>query len=143
MSAQTDRLLVWRSIRCDPPSQSLRRDRRPGNKRTLNTLGLKTSLGRSTRTGSRSSPRVSAHLAILAFLGPRHGPILMRLPSARGGAWAPPVATPLRFTGKPNRLQGHSESLGPSPLRSRTRTTTRTITKEVASAARETSLVPS
>jgi hypothetical protein len=42
-----------------------------------------------------------------------------------------------------NRLQGHSESRGPSPLRSRTRTTTRTITKEVASAARETLLVPS
>jgi hypothetical protein len=63
MSAQTDRLLVWRSIRCDA-----------GTKRTLNTLGLKTSLGGSTRTGSRSSPRVSAHLAIIPFLGPRTEP---------------------------------------------------------------------
>jgi hypothetical protein len=48
--------------------------RRPGTKRTLNTLGLKTSLGRSTRTGSRSSPRVSAHLAIIPFLGPGTDP---------------------------------------------------------------------
>ena len=43
--------------------------RRPGTQRMLNTLGLKTSLGRSTRTGSRSSRRVSAHLAIVPFLG--------------------------------------------------------------------------
>ena len=59
MSAQKDRVLVWSSIRCDAP----------GNQRTFNTLGLKTSLGRSTRTGSRSSPRVSACLAISVFLG--------------------------------------------------------------------------
>jgi hypothetical protein len=72
--------------------------RRPGTKRTLNTLGLKTSLGRSTRTGSRSSPRVSAYLAIISFLGPRTESILMRLPSARGGACAPPAATSLRLT---------------------------------------------
>jgi hypothetical protein len=48
--------------------------RRPGTQCTLNTLGLKTSLGRSTRTGSRSSPSVSAHLAIIPFLGPRTEP---------------------------------------------------------------------
>jgi hypothetical protein len=48
--------------------------RRPWTERTLNTLGLKTSLGRSTRTGSRSSPRVSAHLAIIPVLGPRTEP---------------------------------------------------------------------
>ena len=41
--------------------------RRPGTKRTLNTLGLKTSPGRSTRTGSRGSPRVLAYLAIVPF----------------------------------------------------------------------------
>src|ERR1700741_1383149 len=45
--------------------------RRPGAQRKLYTLGLKTSLGGSTRTGSRSNPRVSARLAIIPFLGPR------------------------------------------------------------------------
>jgi hypothetical protein len=48
--------------------------RRLGTKPTLDTLGLKTSLGGSTRTGSRSSPRVSAHPAIIPFLGPRTDP---------------------------------------------------------------------
>jgi len=45
--------------------------RRPGTQRTLNTLGLKTLLNRSKRTGSRSSPHVSARLAISPFLSSR------------------------------------------------------------------------
>ena len=48
--------------------------RRPGTERRLNTLGLKTSPGRSKRTGSRSSIRVLAHLVIIPFLGPRTEP---------------------------------------------------------------------
>jgi hypothetical protein len=57
----------------------------PGAQRALNTLGLKASLGRSTRPGSRSSPRVSARLAIIPFLRSKDVTLLMRLPSARGG----------------------------------------------------------
>jgi hypothetical protein len=48
--------------------------RRPRTQRTFNTLGLKTSLGRSARTGSRSRPRISAQLATIPFLGPRTEP---------------------------------------------------------------------
>jgi hypothetical protein len=50
----------------------------------FNTLGLKTSLGRSTRNGSRGSPHVWACLAIVPVLGPRDGTFQMRLPSAEG-----------------------------------------------------------
>jgi hypothetical protein len=72
--------------------------RRPGTQRTLNTPGLKTSLGRSTRTGSRSSPRVSAPPRDTSSSRSKDGTISVRLPSARGGACAPPAATPLRLT---------------------------------------------
>jgi hypothetical protein len=80
MSAQTDRLLVWRSIRCDPPPQSLRRDRCPGTRRTPNTRGLKTSPGGSTRAGSRSSPRVFGPPRNTSFSRFKDGTVLMRLP---------------------------------------------------------------
>jgi hypothetical protein len=48
--------------------------RRPGTQCMFNTLGLKTSLGLSTRPGSRSSPRVSARLAIIPLVDPRTEP---------------------------------------------------------------------
>ena len=61
MSAQTDRLLVQRLIRRDAP----------GSQRHSTRWGLKTSLGLSTRPGSRSSPRVWVRLMTRPFLGPR------------------------------------------------------------------------
>ena len=69
--------------------------RRPGAQRTFNTLGLKTSLGRSTRSGSRSSPRVWVCFRISPALGPRTEPVLMRLPSAVGGKRPLTAATSL------------------------------------------------
>ena len=60
MSAQTDRLLVWRSIRCDALGPNV----------TLKTLGLKTSQDHSTRPGSRSSPRFSVQLTKSPLLSP-------------------------------------------------------------------------
>jgi hypothetical protein len=49
--------------------------RRPGAQRTYNTLGLKTSLGRSTHKGSRSSTHVLFRLTINPFHGPRTEPV--------------------------------------------------------------------
>jgi hypothetical protein len=63
MSAQTDRLVVWRSIRCDTL----------GLNAGSNAAGLKTILDLSTRLGSRSSPRVWVRLTIRFFVGPRTG----------------------------------------------------------------------
>src|ERR1700757_905737 len=68
-----------RSSSAKPPARLA-----PWTRRTFNTLGLKTSLGRSTRNGSRGSPHVWACLAIVPVLGPRDGTCLMRLPSAEG-----------------------------------------------------------
>jgi hypothetical protein len=51
-------------------------------RRTFNPLGLKTSLGRSTRNGSRGSPHVWACLTIVPVLGLMDGTYPMRLPSA-------------------------------------------------------------
>jgi hypothetical protein len=64
----------------------------------VNTLGLKTFLGRSTRTGSRGCPRVSAHLAINLLSRSKDRIFLMRLPSGSGCACAPSAATPLWLT---------------------------------------------
>jgi hypothetical protein len=87
MSAPTDRLLVWRSIRCDAP----------GTEGTLNTLGLKTSPGRSTRRGSRSSPRVSARPRDNSFPRCKDETYLMRL-RTRSGSGTNCCYTSLKLT---------------------------------------------
>jgi hypothetical protein len=95
-SAQTDRSLVSCSIRRDAP----------GPNATLKTPGLKTSLGSSKRTGSRSSPRVSARYAIIPFSRFKDRTRLMRLPPARGGVRVPPAARSVKLTPIPLLLVG-------------------------------------
>jgi hypothetical protein len=59
LSAQTDPLLVWRLTRCDAP----------GGSTHAQYAGVEKLLGGSTRTGSRSSPRVWVCLTISPLLG--------------------------------------------------------------------------
>jgi hypothetical protein len=71
MSAQTDRLLgvafdKVRSSSAKPPARLA-----PWSSTQTRALGFKTFLDYSTRTGSRSSPRVGVRLTISAFLSPR------------------------------------------------------------------------
>ena len=54
--------------------------RRPGTQRHAQHAGVEDVSSRSTRTGSRSSRRVSARLAIIPFLRSKDVTLLMRLP---------------------------------------------------------------
>jgi len=64
-SAQADRLLVWRLIK----------DATPRGSTHVQTLGLKSFLAHSTRTGSRSCRRVWVRLTICLFLDPGTEPV--------------------------------------------------------------------
>jgi hypothetical protein len=85
LSALTGRLRVWRSVRCDPPPQSLRRDRPPGL--TLVQHAAVEDVSRSfhplrePQQSTRSGPPYDKSCS-----RSKDGACLMRLPSVRGGA---------------------------------------------------------
>jgi hypothetical protein len=80
MSAQTTRLLVWGLIRCDPPPQSLRRDRRPRGANARSTRWVENVSGsfhahREPQQSTRFGPARNKSFSCL-----KDGTFLMRLP---------------------------------------------------------------
>jgi hypothetical protein len=96
-------VLVLSSIRCDPPPQSLRRDRRPGEPTHVQHAGVENvsrpfHAHREPQQSTRFGPPRNN-----SFSRSKDRPFLMRLPSEPVCACAPPAATPLRLTGIGNR----------------------------------------
>jgi hypothetical protein len=87
MSAQTDRLLVWRSIRCDAPGLNARSN--AGVEKVSTSFHAPRELQQSTRLGPPHNK---------SFSRSKDGTFLMRLPSVMRGACAPTAATPLKLT---------------------------------------------
>jgi hypothetical protein len=83
VSALTERMLVWRSIIRTAP----------GPNATINTLGLKTSLGLSRAQGAAAVHAVFGPPRDNSFSRSKDGTYLMRLPSVMRGACAPIAAT--------------------------------------------------
>jgi hypothetical protein len=87
MSAQADRLLVWRSIRCDAPGLNARSNAEVENVST--SFHAPREPQQSTRLGPPHNK---------SFSRSKDGTFLMRLPSVMRGACAPTAATPLKLT---------------------------------------------
>jgi hypothetical protein len=85
MSAPTDRLLVWRAMRCDARDPT--HAQHAGVENVSRSFHAHREPQQSTRFGQ---PRDNS------FSRSKDATVLMRRPSARGGACAPP-ATPLRL----------------------------------------------
>jgi hypothetical protein len=88
MSARTDRLLVWRLIRCDAPGLNVR----------SSTLGVENvswsfHAPREPQQSTRFGPPHNK-----SFSQSKDGTFLMRLPSVMRAAWALNAATPLKLT---------------------------------------------
>jgi hypothetical protein len=86
-SAQADRLLVWRLIRCDAPGLHAR------SNAGVEIVSSSFHAHREPQLPTRLGPSHD-----MSFSRSRDGTCLMRLPSVMGGAWAPTAATSLRLT---------------------------------------------
>jgi hypothetical protein len=87
MSAQTDRLLVWRSIRCDAPALNAR------STRWVENVSRSFHASREPQQSTRFCPPHDK-----CYSWSKDVTFLMRLPSVRGDACAPIAARSLKLT---------------------------------------------